>query len=158
MIPNKFRNLWCLFASRSWKKVCGKYLFARKISKLAQFTPFASTNIPSKRELLKISAEFLALYCTSILWYNDLEKQYFWHCTPAQISQHEAHNWYISDLKFPVEYQRTHLLSCWLISLSRPMIFWSMKISLEWGCWAVTKSVRTDHFWSVHGFSDLFDR
>ena len=42
-----------------------KYFFARTISKLVQFTPFASINIPSKRELL-ISAKFLHLSCTSI--------------------------------------------------------------------------------------------
>ena len=36
-----------------------KYFLARTVSKLAQFTPFASINIPSKRELLIISATFL---------------------------------------------------------------------------------------------------
>ena len=36
------------------------------MSKLAQFTPFSSINIPSKWELLIISAKFLPLYCASI--------------------------------------------------------------------------------------------
>ena len=44
-----------------------KYFVACTFSKLTQFTPFASINIPSKRELLIISAKFLALYCASIL-------------------------------------------------------------------------------------------
>ena len=43
-----------------------KTFFARTVSKLAQFTPFASINIPSKRELLIISAKFLPLSCASI--------------------------------------------------------------------------------------------
>ena len=29
-------------------------------------------------------------------------------------------------------------------------IFWLMKISLKWGCWAVAQRVRTDLFWSVY--------
>ena len=41
--------------------------FARTIPKPAQFTPFASINIPPKRELLIISAHFLPLSCASIL-------------------------------------------------------------------------------------------
>ena len=40
--------------------------FPRTISKLAQFVPFASINIPSKRELLIISTKFLPLSCASI--------------------------------------------------------------------------------------------
>ena len=58
------------------KKFSVKYFLARIISNLVQFTPFASTNIPSKRELLIMSAKFLALYCASILdllWLNHIE-------------------------------------------------------------------------------------
>ena len=43
-----------------------KYFFACIVSKLAQFTPFESINIPSKRELLIISATFLSLSCASM--------------------------------------------------------------------------------------------
>ena len=54
MFEQNFRN--------SYKK----YFLARTISKLAQFAPFASINIPSKRELLLMSAKFLPLYCASM--------------------------------------------------------------------------------------------
>ena len=43
-----------------------KYFLARTVSKLAHFTPFASINVPSKRELLIMSATFLPLSCSSI--------------------------------------------------------------------------------------------
>ena len=43
-----------------------KYFFARTVSKLEQFAPFSSRNIPSKWELLIISAKNLPLYCASI--------------------------------------------------------------------------------------------
>ena len=43
-----------------------KYFFARTVSKLAQFTPLSSINIPSKWEFLIISGKFLPLYCASI--------------------------------------------------------------------------------------------
>ena len=52
---NKFRNLLVF-----------NIFFARTISKLIQFTPLSSTNIPSKKELLIIGAKFLAIYCASI--------------------------------------------------------------------------------------------
>ena len=43
-----------------------KYFFACTIPELVQFTPFASTSIPSKKELLILSAKLLAIYCASI--------------------------------------------------------------------------------------------
>ena len=43
-----------------------KYFMARTVSKLAQFAPFACINLPSKRELLIMSAKFLPLSCASI--------------------------------------------------------------------------------------------
>ena len=46
---------------QNFKNSDKKYFMARKISKLAQFTPFVSINIPSKRELLIMSAKFLPL-------------------------------------------------------------------------------------------------
>ena len=49
-----------------FKKNWVNYFFARTISKLVEFTPSASTNIPSKRELWIMSANFLAIYCASI--------------------------------------------------------------------------------------------
>ena len=52
MFEQNFRN--------SYKK----YFLARTVSKLAQFTPFASINIPSNRELFE--GKFLPLSCASI--------------------------------------------------------------------------------------------
>ena len=54
MFEQNFRN--------SYKK----YFLAHTVSKLAQFTAFASVNIPSKRELLIMSAKFLPFSCASI--------------------------------------------------------------------------------------------
>ena len=48
-------------------------------------------------------------HCPS--WNYALERQYFWHCTPAQTAQYEVHNWQSIDLKCWVEYQRPHLPS-----------------------------------------------
>ena len=69
---NKFQNiigfvfLSLTMSAIASKKLGVKYFFAHAISKLAQFTPFASVNIPSKRDLLIISAKILALYYASI--------------------------------------------------------------------------------------------
>ena len=64
------------------KKMELNIFIVHTISKLVQFTRLASTNIPSKRELLKMSAKFLALYCAFIL---DL----LWYCLPCL-----SKNWY----------------------------------------------------------------
>ena len=66
---NKFQNLigsslYDLLAVYSKRSL--HYFFARAVSELPQFTPLASTNIPSKRWLLKTSAKFLVLCCASI--------------------------------------------------------------------------------------------
>ena len=54
-----------------------KYFFAHTVSKLAQFTPFSSINIPPKWELLIISAKFLPLYCASIYKSSLIESSSF---------------------------------------------------------------------------------
>ena len=69
-MPNKFGTLgvfiWEFMIEQIFRNSYKEYFFARTVSKLAQFTPFASINIPSKRELLIISAKCLPLYCASI--------------------------------------------------------------------------------------------
>ena len=73
LMHNKFLHTiklcLCDLSAMTSKKFSVKYFFACTISKLAQFTPLASSNISSKRELLITSANFLALYYASILWY-----------------------------------------------------------------------------------------
>ena len=65
-------ELWCPINSQTgrfeqnFRNSYKKYFFTRTVSKLSQFTPFASINIPSKRELLIISAKVLPLSCASI--------------------------------------------------------------------------------------------
>ena len=63
---NKFWNRLRFMFEQIFRNSYMKYFFERTISKLTQFTPFASINILSKRELLIISAEFLPLSCASI--------------------------------------------------------------------------------------------
>ena len=65
-MPNKFSNRAVFMIEQIFRNSYKKYFFARTVSKLAQFTPFAFINIPSKRELLIISAKFLPLSCASI--------------------------------------------------------------------------------------------
>ena len=63
--PINSQTGWNLWSSRSSEIVIWN-IFLHAVSKLAQFTPFSSINIPSKWELLIISAKFLPLYCASI--------------------------------------------------------------------------------------------
>ena len=69
-MPNKFGTLVVFILEfmieQIFRNSYKEYVFARTVSKLAQFTPFGSINIPSKRELLIISAKCLPLYCASI--------------------------------------------------------------------------------------------
>ena len=65
-LPNKFWNREVFMFEQNFRNSHKKYFLARTVSKLAQFTPFASINIPSKRELLIMSAKFLPLSCASI--------------------------------------------------------------------------------------------
>ena len=65
-MPNKFSNWVEFMIEQIFRNSYMKYFFARTVSKRAQFTPFSSINIPSKWELLIISAKFLTLYCTSL--------------------------------------------------------------------------------------------
>ena len=67
--------MWCPINSQTWVEIIieqifrnsyMKYFFAHTVSKLAQFAHFSSRNIPSKWELLIISAKILPLYCASI--------------------------------------------------------------------------------------------
>ena len=58
VMPNIFWNP-VVFMFGQIRNSYKKSFFARTTSKLAKFTPFASIHIPSKRELLIISANFL---------------------------------------------------------------------------------------------------
>ena len=62
-----------LYAGYRFKKIWVKYFFCTHNLQVRAIYTFASTNILSKRELLIMSANFLALYCSSIrdiLLYN----------------------------------------------------------------------------------------
>ena len=65
-MPNKFSNRAEFMIEQIFRNSYMKYFFARTVSKLAQFTLFASINIPLKWELLIISAKFLPLDCAYI--------------------------------------------------------------------------------------------
>ena len=91
VMHNKFRNV-IEFMSLSVRRLSLQQsfelniFFAHTISKLVRFTPLASANIPSKRQLLIMSANFLALYCASIL---DL----LWcHCHHCRYHRHDCHH------------------------------------------------------------------
>ena len=93
VMPNKFSNRVEFMIEQIFRNSYMKYFFARTVSKLAQFTPFSSINIPSKWELLIISAKFLPPYCAS-MYKSSL-------MLPPRRQTKERHKLQLMDVKTP---------------------------------------------------------